>query len=62
MCISDDEYQLINPTTQVSLYSNCLDNCSSDKTIHWNIYQGIINLSTNITEWTQLNQPILTFG
>jgi len=62
MCISDDELKLINPTTQVSLYSNCFDNCSLDKSIHWNIYQGIINFSTNITEWTQLNQPILTFG
>ncbi len=35
MCISHDEYQLINPNTQVSLYSDC--NCSSNKTIQWNI-------------------------
>ncbi len=62
MCIFDDEYQLINPTTQVSLYSDCFDNCSSNKNIYWNIYQGIINSSTNITQWTQLNQSILTFG
>jgi hypothetical protein len=62
MCISDDEYQLINPNTQISLYSYCLDNCSLDKTIQWNIYQGIMNFSTNITQWTQLNQSILTFG
>jgi hypothetical protein len=62
MCIFDDEYQLINPTTQISLFSYCLDNCPSNKTIHWNIYQGIMNPSTNITQWTQLNQPILNFG
>jgi hypothetical protein len=62
MCISDDEYQLINPNTQISLYSYCLDNCSLDKTIQWNIYQGIMNFSTNITQWTQFNQSILTFG
>jgi hypothetical protein len=62
MCISNGEYQLINPNTQISLYSDCSDNCSSDKTIHWNIYQGTINLSTNITQWTRFNQPILTFG
>ena len=64
MCISDNEYQLINPNTQVSLVSECSDiNCSSEKPIiHWNIYQGIKNLSTNILEWTQLNQTILNFG
>ncbi len=62
MCISDNEYQLINPNTQVSLFSYCLDNCSLDKTIQWNIYQGKMNLSTGITQWTRFNQPIRTFG
>jgi hypothetical protein len=62
MCIFDEEYQLINPNTKISLYSNCFDNCSTNKTIHWNIYQGIMNLSTNIPQWIQWNQPILTFG
>jgi hypothetical protein len=27
MCISDNEYQLINPITQVALLSYSLDNC-----------------------------------
>jgi hypothetical protein len=62
MCISNEEYQLINPTTQVSLFSYCVDNCSLNKTIQWNIYQGTMDLSTNLIEWTRLNQSILTFG
>ncbi len=63
MCIyDDDEYQLINPNTQISLYSECLNNCSFDKIIHWNIYHSTRNLSTNILQWTRFNQPILTFG
>ncbi len=62
MCISDEEFQLINPTTQVALFSHCFDNCSSDKTIKWNIYSGTMNISTNLTQWTPFNQNILTFG
>ena len=62
MCIRDDEYQLINPNTQVSLYSDCLDNCSSNKIIYWNIYQGTIDFSSNMIQWTQFDEIILTFG
>ncbi len=62
MCVSDGEFQLINPTTQVALISHCLDNCSLNKTIKWNIYNGKMDFSTNLTQWTLFNQTILTFG
>jgi hypothetical protein len=56
MCISISEYKLLNPSTQLSLYSYCMENCSSIENIHWNIYQGSVNSSSNITIWTLFNQ------
>ena len=56
MCISQLEYQLINPTTQIALFSLCMENCSSTRNITWLIYQGLKNLSLNITTWTVFNQ------
>ena len=61
MCTPNLEYQFINSTTQVALFSVCLDNCTSLINITWNIYQGLMNLSTNKTEWIpfiQLNSSI----
>lgn len=62
MCVSDVEYQLINPTTQVALSSHCLDDCPSFENIHWKIYSGILNQSTNFTQWKLFNNEILTYG
>jgi hypothetical protein len=56
MCISNLEFQLINPTTQVALYAICNENCLNIQNITWNIYQGQMNLSTNFTKWTLFNQ------
>jgi len=50
------EYQYINPTTQVALFSACLNNCTTVENITWNIYHGSINSSSNITQWTLFNQ------
>ncbi len=58
MCISNMEFQLINPTTQVALYTLCIGNCTEIQNIKWNIYQGIMNLSSNITEWNLFNNTI----
>ncbi len=53
MCSPNLEYQFVNPTTQVALYSVCIDNCASLVRIHWNIYQGsLLNSSTNIVTWS----------
>jgi hypothetical protein len=61
MCVPNSEFQLINPTTQVALYSICIDNCSTVQSITWNIYQGRMNLSSNFTQWNLFNQTNFWF-
>jgi hypothetical protein len=56
MCIPNIEFQLINPTTQVALFAICDENCINIQNIEWNIYQGEMNSSTNITIWTLFDQ------
>ncbi|UJR16862.1 hypothetical protein I4U23_003760 [Adineta vaga] len=56
MCVSNLEYQLVNPTTQVALYSFCVENCSMIQNIQWTIYYGIRNSSSNVTQWNLFNQ------
>jgi hypothetical protein len=56
MCVPNLEFQLVNPTTQVALFSVCIGNCTTLQNITWNIYQGTANLSSNFTEWTLFNQ------
>ena len=55
MCIPNLEFQLVNPTTQVALFSKCLGSCSSLQNITWNIYQAL-NGSSTPTRWTLFNQ------
>ena len=55
MCIPHEEYQYVNPTTQVALYSRCTEYCQTTDSITWNIYQGSHNASFNRTEWTLMN-------
>ncbi|CAF3568092.1 unnamed protein product [Rotaria sp. Silwood1] len=55
MCQPNLEYQYLNPTTQVALYSICTGNCTKILSIIWNIYQGTI-LSSNIIQWKMLNE------
>lgn len=52
MCISNVEYQYVNPTTQVSLFSVWLENCPSLQNITWNIYTS----SSNSSQWNLFNQ------
>jgi hypothetical protein len=56
MCIPNVEYQYINPTTQVALFSICVGNCITVQNITWNIYQGSMNSTSNIVQWTLFNQ------
>ena len=46
------EYQFVNPTTQVALFSQCLPLCTAINNITWTVYQGIMNASSNIVRWT----------
>lgn len=54
MCSSDGEYQLINPNTQVALFSVCDGNCVGPN-IKWHIYQGLKNFSLPFVEWTRMD-------
>ncbi|UJR08943.1 hypothetical protein I4U23_013195 [Adineta vaga] len=56
MCIPNVEYQYMNPTTQAALFSVCVNNCSKADSISWNIYQGSVNVSSNVTQWSLFNQ------
>jgi len=52
LCSPNLEYQFVNPTTQVALFSLCLGNCSLIKNIIWNVYSGKENSSL----WILFNQ------
>ncbi|CAF1452778.1 unnamed protein product [Adineta ricciae] len=56
VCIPNLEFQLVNPTTQVALFSACSSNCSTIVNITWNVYFGSMNSSSNVTKWTLFNQ------
>lgn len=56
MCVPKGEFQYVNQATQLALFSECIDNCLSVSNIRWSIYQGSMNTSLNIIEWTPFNQ------
>ncbi|CAF1691071.1 unnamed protein product, partial [Adineta ricciae] len=62
MCVPNLEFQLLNPTTQIELFSLCIGDCTSIENITWNIYYGYKNGSLNSIEWFQLNHNSLSFG
>ena len=52
LCAPNLEYQFVNPTTQVALFSQCLPLCTAINNITWTVYQGVLNASSNIVRWT----------
>ncbi|CAF4140166.1 unnamed protein product, partial [Adineta steineri] len=56
LCSPNLEYQLVNPTTQVALFSICDGICTTIQNITWNIYHGEMNSFSNLTTWTLFNQ------
>jgi len=56
MCVPNLEYQFVNPTTQVALFSIPIGNYSRIEHIIWNVYSGEMNSS----QWTLFNQTNLT--
>jgi hypothetical protein len=62
MCSPNIEYQYINPSTQVALFSDCVGRCRSVLNIHWKIYQGLNDSLRNIVEWTPFTQDFHFFG
>ena len=55
MCIPNMEFQLVNPTTQVALFSDCSGSCSSLVNVTWNVYLGA-NASLSTVQWTLFNR------
>jgi hypothetical protein len=45
MCVSNQEFQLVNPTTQVALFSLCLGTCYT-------------NASSSVAQWIPFNQTM----
>ncbi|CAF1470214.1 unnamed protein product [Adineta ricciae] len=58
MCEPNLEFQLVNPTTQVALFSVCAGNYSTVQNIAWSIYfsSNPMNSSSNFTQWSLFNQ------
>ena len=56
LCVAKKEYHLINPTTQVALFSLCIGHCPQVVNIQWSIYSGIINSTSQMVQWTLFNQ------
>jgi len=61
------QYQFVNPTTQVALFSFCAGTCPPINNITWIIYSGVRNSSSNIVQWSPFNdmnkhQNIWFFG
>lgn len=50
------EFQLVNPTTQVALFSVCSENSPMIQNITWHVYSGALNASSNFTKWILFNQ------
>ena len=63
LCIPNLEFQLVNPTTQVALFSECRGSCSSLMNISWNIYQSSNGSSATIlwTPFSQITQHLNTW-
>ena len=56
MCSPNLEYQLVNPTTQVALFSITTGSYLRIENITWNIYSGEMNSSGNYSQWTLFNR------
>jgi len=48
----------VNPTTQVALFSFCVNECPKEKKLIWNIYFGRINSTQNFTKWILFEQMV----
>ncbi|CAF1412544.1 unnamed protein product [Adineta ricciae] len=61
ICSREVEFQLVNPTTQVALFSVCNGNCMTLQQITWNVYYGERNSSSNVTQWILFNETSVWF-
>jgi hypothetical protein len=40
----------------MALFSVCIGICTSINNITWNVYQGVMNATSNTVQWSQFNQ------
>ena len=48
MCSPHVEYQFVNPTTQIALFSIAIENDMRIENITWNVYSG----KSDYSQWT----------
>lgn len=56
LCDVGQEFQRINPTTQVALSASCIGMCDTQPIIQWNVYYGVFNVNSNVTQWLPFSQ------
>ena len=61
LCSPNVEFQKVNPTTQIALFSFCVNECPEEKKLIWNIYFGRINSTQNFTKWILFEQITTNF-
>ncbi|UJR18997.1 hypothetical protein I4U23_022127 [Adineta vaga] len=59
LCQPKMEFQRVNPTTQVALFSVCDGSCVNIQNIKWEVYFSAFNSSSNLTQWILFNQTII---
>ncbi len=63
MCSPNLDYQYINPSTQVALYSDCVGKCNSPVLkINWKIYEGTNDSLTGVVKWKQFTNNLYFYG
>ena len=55
-CVPDAEFQRVNPNTQVSLMSICIDQCPAIESIEWRVFSGSQVTATDLVQWTLFNR------
>ncbi|CAF4649449.1 unnamed protein product [Rotaria socialis] len=58
MCSHNLEFQDINPSTQVALFSRPVNKSASLINITWNVYYVLTNSSTNVQNWTLFTHTV----
>lgn len=62
MCSPNQEFQFVNPSSQVALYSVSTEVCVAPCKITWNTYRGSAHINTGQIEWTSFNDTDLVSG
>jgi len=56
LCRSDEQFQKLNPTSQLALFSYCVHHCQNVRNVIWNIYHGQMNSTNKLVQWILFDQ------